>query len=487
MSGPGEHNVIVVGAGIAGLATAYYLQELARTAGARLACRLLESDQRLGGKILTDRPDGLIIEAGPDAFLTQKPWTYQLCQQLGLSGQLIGTNDRQRKTFIVRHGRLRELPEGILWMVPTQALPLLRSDLLSWRAKLRLGLELVAPKRTENGDESLAAFARRRFGREAFEHMLEPLMSGIYAGDAEQMSLKATFPRFIDLEQKYGSLIRGLMRQRQHAPPPANSPANPNDPRPTMFMTLQAGLVDLVDRLAARLDQVAIMTGSQVTGIRATAAGSATSGYTVQLLDGQSLDTDVVILATPAFVSAQVLAGLDRPLADKLRQIPYVSTATVSLAYRRSGFSHPLNGFGFVVPKVEQRQITACTWTSTKFPHRAPDDLVLLRCFVGRAGYEDVVWQDDPDLVQMCRDELRALMGIVEEPVLARVYRWERGMPQYLVGHLDWLEQLGQLLAAHPGLFLTGSAYRGIGLPDCVHAAAQTATQVLSYLKRDVG
>lgn len=478
-----ERKIIIVGAGITGLAVAYYLQEQARAAGAPIACILIESEARLGGKIVTDRTEGLVIEAGPDSFLTQKPWALELCKRLGLSKRLVGTNDRQRKTYIVRNGRLHELPEGIVLMVPTQAMPLLHSDLLSWGGKLRMGLDLVIPKRAGNGDESLADFARRRFGREAFEHMIEPLMSGIYAGDAEQMSIKATFPRFVELEQKYGSLIRGLMLQRQQAP---QLPKSSNHVRPTMFMTLQGGLAELVESLAAKLGEVELMTQSRVVGIRQTGGDSAQMpGFIVQLEDGMKLNADAVVLATPAFVSAKVLEGFDRHLADRLREIPYVSTATISLAYRRSTFSHPLDGFGFVVPTVEQRRLMACTWTSTKFPHRATDDLVLLRCFVGRAGYEEIVWRDDPDLVQICREELRDLMGIVAEPVLVRVYRWERGMPQYQVGHLDWLAQLDQLLSHHPGLFLSGSAYRGIGLPDCIHDASQTASKVMRYVMHE--
>jgi len=476
-----QKKVIIIGGGITGLAAAYALQELARKNQAPVSYTLIESQPRLGGKILTDTDHGFVIEGGPDSFISQKPWALDLCRQLGLKDRLTGTNREQTATYILHNGRLVNLPEGLMLLVPTRLRPLIATQLFSPLGKLRMGMDWIIPRSAETGDESLAGFVRRRLGREAVERLAEPLLAGIYAGDAEQMSLAATFPQFKELEQRHGSLIRGMLaRRRELLKRPSSGPVPAaGTPPTTMFMTLKGGLSELVTALVSKLDQNSLIIGTQAERIHWK---SGLSTFQVRMKDGTSLTADAVIAASPAFVAADLLAETDATLVRSLREIPYVSTATVSLAYRKDGFRHPLNGFGFVVPRREGRNIMACTWTSTKFPHRAPGDRVLLRCFVGGAGREDLAALSEKDLVNAVRDDLRAIMNITEEPVLSRVYRWEKANPQYPVGHLDRLAGLDDRLSRLPGLFLAGAAYRGVGVPDCIRQGNEAAEQTFKYL-----
>ena len=469
-------HVIVIGGGIAGLSTAYALQEQARLGGVPLACTLIEARKRLGGVIVTERVDDFVIEAGPDSLLTQKPWGLDLCQSLGISDRLIGTNDQQRRIYILWGGRLHTLPQGLMLIVPTRFGPLFRSQLLSWPGKLRMGLEYFLPPRPPDGDESLAGFVRRRLGREALEKIAEPLLAGIYAGSSDALSVLATFPRLRELERTYGGLIRGALAQRRAA-------SSGNPATTTMFMAPRGGMAEIVDVLSSRLDRVVTKLGQAVQRVVPHADGQAgPHGYAVHLDDATTLEADAVVFATPAYVTARLVEGFHPRLANALRAISYVSSATVSLAYRRRDVSHPLDGFGFLVGKHEGRRIMAATWTSTKFASRAPADAVLIRSFVGGAGHEDLVRLDDAALIQLVREELGAMLGITATPLLARVYRWERANPQYVVGHLERVDAMEQLLASYPGLFLTGSAYRGVGIPDCIHQGVLTAERIMAAL-----
>jgi oxygen-dependent protoporphyrinogen oxidase len=459
--------VIVVGGGISGLSTAYHLQESARARGVSLDCTIVEGTSRLGGKVVTHREAGFVLEGGPDCFLTQKPWALELCRKLGLSDRLIGTNEASRKVNILWKGKLHRLPEGVLLIIPTRLLPFALSPLFSPLAKLRMGLDLVIPPRRDPGDETVAAFVRRRLGGEALDKIAEPLMGGIHVSDPERQSLLATFPRFADIERKHGSLIRGILAGRR------SRPAN-GKPLPT-FMTLRGGLEELVTTLVGRLDGVRVLLGRRVVGLAPNSAGS----YHVRLDDGAEALADAVVLATPARIAADLVAGLDEGLADRLRAIRYVSTATVSLGYRRDTFPHPLDGFGFVIPSKERRRITACTWTSTKFDDRAPADGVLVRCFLGGPSDEAPALLPEAEMALLAREELRALMGIAVEPIITQVHRWRDGHPQYDVGHLDRLAEIDRLRTAHPGLYLCGSSYRGVGLPDCIHSGALVAEDIL--------
>jgi len=476
-----QKKVIIIGGGITGLAAAYSLQELSRKHRAPISFALIEGQSRLGGKILTDTENGFVIEGGPDSFISQKPWALDLCRQLGLTDRLTGTNRDQTATYILHNGRLVNLPEGVMLLVPTRIRPFLSTPLFSPLGKLRMGLDWIIPRKQTREDESLAEFVRRRLGQEAVERLAEPLLAGIYAGDAEQMSLAATFPQFLELEERYGSLIRGMLARRRergkHASPGQGPPTG--NSTTTMFMTLKGGLSELVETIVSKLDREALTIGMQAERIHWK---SGLSTYQVRLKDGTSLTADAVIATSPAYVTADLLSETDATLVRMLREIPYVSTATVSLAYRKDSFRHPLNGFGFVAPRREGRSIMACTWTSTKFPHRAPGDRVLLRCFAGGARRENIVSLPEMELVDRVREDLREIMGVTEEPILSRVYRWEKANPQYPVGHLDRLAEIDDRLTRLPGLYFAGAAYRGVGVPDCIRQGTEAAERAFNFI-----
>jgi len=467
-------HVLIVGGGISGLATAYYLQQQAHAAGLPLRYTVLESSASPGGKIATERVDGFVIEGGPDSFLAQKPWAEDLCRELGLAGELIGTNDAQRAVFILRRGRLVPLPQGMNLIVPTRLKPFLRSPLLSWPGKLRMALEPLVPARSEEADESVGSFVRRRFGREAMEVLAEPLMCGIHAGVPEELSLEATFARFRDMERKYGSLTRGM---RRSAPQSMSAPASAPSPPRSAFLSLRGGVGRLIEVLVP-----ALTDGHVEAGVAVAAIDRDAQGYRVRSSTGSIYRADAVVLATPAYVSARIVRDLVPSLADSLDRIRYVSSGTVSLAFRREAVRHPLNGFGFVVPRGERRRIFGCTWNSSKLAGRAPEGHVLLRAFVGGAGREEILDLPDEELVAVVRAELEQIMGLDAEPLLTRVYRWHKANPQYQVGHLDRVREMHALAEHEGGLFLTGSALEGVGIPDCVRQAQATATKILATL-----
>lgn len=453
--------VAVVGGGITGLAAAY---GLAQAEGLRAGeVTLYEEAPRLGGKILTERMDGFLLEAGPDSFLTSKPEAVALSRALGLGEELVGTG-RDRTVYVLSRGRLHPLPEGLALVAPTRVLPFLRSRLFTLPEKARIGAELFLPPRTSDGDESLGAFVRRRLGQAALDRIAAPLLAGIYAGDAEQLSLEATFPLLRDLERRHGSVIAGMLARRRVAPGA--------DGRLPLFATLRGGLDRLVDRLGAALEGVEVRTEAGVGAIAREG-----SGYLLDLTTGERARSDAVILATPAFVTASLLQPLAPEAASLLRQIPYASTATVSLAFRE-GDLPPLRGHGFVVARGEGRRITACTWASAKWPDRAPPGFALLRAYVGSAGDAAVLEQSDEEILRVVGEELYAAMGITASPVLRRIVRWPASMPQYTVGHLERLAAAEAALARLPRLFLAGAAYRGIGLPDCIRQGLAAAAAV---------
>ncbi len=460
--------VVIVGGGIAGLAAAYRLIQAAPD----VAITLVESDSRLGGKIVTDRTDGFVIEGGPDTFLSYKPRGLGLCRELGLEDRLHGTNERIRRTYVVRGDQLYDLPEGLTGLIPSRFGPMVRTGLISPFGKLRMGLDYLIPPRSVNGDESLAAFVERRLGRELYDRLIEPLMSGIYAGDGEQLSLAATFPQLRQTELEHGGLIKGMLAAKNKAPaPPAGAE------KLSAFLTPTTGLAEIVEVLEQRLNGIDLRLGARVARVEA-----ASSGYIVQLASGETTHADAVIFATPAFIAADLIADLDSSLATALRGIPYVSTATVSVAYPLSDIPRPLDGYGYVIPRAENRPILACTWTSTKFPHRAPEGFGLIRAFVGRAGQEGALDGTDDDLLKLVRDELRRTLRITAPPMLHRIFRWPKAMPQYTLGHLDRLAVIDGRLAAHPGLYAAGNAYRGIGIPDCIASGEQAADKASAFI-----
>jgi len=471
--------VAIVGGGIAGLAAAFALLERSVEAGVPIACTVLESSLSWGGKIVTHRVGDLVTEAGPDSFLSQKPAGLQLIDKLGLTDQLIDTNKTATKACVYSRGRLRELPEGLVLISPGQVGPFLRSGLLSPAGLLRMGMDMVLPASRSAEDESLASFFRRRFGRQAFERMMEPLMAGIYAGDAEQLSIKATFPKFPELERKHGSVIRGMLSTKADT-----AGLQRVERKRTMFVSLKNGLEDLIAALYRSLTDrgLTLRSGTAVESLRVRSHELGRWTYDVMLSGGGALSVDGLILATPAFVSAELLRPLTPIAGGLLERIPYASTATVAMAYPAAVVGQSVHGFGFVVPRVEQRDLIAATWTSLKWPHRAPADQVLVRCYLGGVGREAVLELDDPSLVARVRAELQRICGLVAEPIYVEVNRWVNAMPQYVLGHLERLDEIERALSRFGGLVLTGSAYRGVGIPDCIRDASMAADRVVRYL-----
>ena len=460
--------LVVVGGGITGLAAAYRALELARERGIALELTLVEARDRLGGTIGTERTGGFLVEAGPDSFLSEKPWALDLCRRLGVEDRLARTDDRYRKVFVWRAGRLEPLPDGFQLLAPTRLAPLLSSRLFSWPGKLRMALDLVLPRGIAD-DESLGSFVRRRLGREALERVAQPLVAGIYTADPDDLSLSATMPRFAELEKRERSIILGLWRANRQAPQAGTSGA-----RWSLFVTLEDGMEALVTTLAGRLPPGAVLLKHRVAGLEHRG-----DRWRVATAEGGALDADGVVVATEAYAAARMLRYVDPTLATLLAEIPYASSATVTLGYRRADVTHPLDGFGFVVPRTEGRALLACTFSSVKYPGRAPEGGVLLRSFVGGALNEAVLELDDAALVMRAHDELRQAMGITAEPVLTRVFRWPKAMPQYHVGHLARVETIERRVAALHGVDLAGSAYRGVGIADCVRSGEAAAERAL--------
>jgi oxygen-dependent protoporphyrinogen oxidase len=477
-------SVIIVGGGISGLSTAFALLEQAAVAEVALTCTILDAAPVWGGKILTHRVGQLVMEAGPDSFLSQKPWAMELCRRLGLADQLINTNPVEKKASVLYGGQLHELPEGLVTFIPTQLGPFFRSGLLSWMDLARMGCDVWIPPRRSADDESLAAFFRRRFGRHACERVMEPLMAGIYAGDAEQMSLRATFPRFYELEQEHGSVIRGMMAARRMRARQASDGRSTH----TMFVTLRNGLGDLVTVLASRIQMAGgiLKAGVQAEALRVRSHQAGRWMYDVICSDGTALSAEALVLATPAYVTAELVRPLTPLAAGLMEMIPYASTATISLVYSADAVGNRLQGFGFVVPRMEGRDLIAATWTSLKWPHRASPQEVSVRCYLGGVGREAILQRGDEALARCVREELASIVGLQATPRYVEVNRWHRAMPQYTLGHLDRLAQLETALSRFGGLAVTGAAFRGVGIPDCIRDGTETAAQTLRYLQTAV-
>ena len=460
----------ILGGGIAGLAAAHRAVELARERGRALDLTLLEGSDRLGGNIRTEQRDGFIVECGADSFISEKPWALALCGRLGLEPRLLRTDDRFRSAFVVHRGRLHALPEGFQLMAPTRLAPLLASPLFSWRGKARMALDLVLP-RGGDPDESLGAFVRRRLGREALERVAQPLIGGIYTADPDSLSLAATMPRFLEMERRDRSVILGMRRAGRAAPAAAHGVSGA---RWSLFVTLADGMEGLVHALAARLPPGAVRLKERVAVMERRG-----EAWRLATAEGGAVEADAVVLATESHQSARLLRPLDPGLAHLLEGIPYASSATVTLAYRRADVGHPLNGFGFVVPHSEGRPIIACSFSSVKYPGRAPEGAALLRVFLGGALNEAVLEAEDEALAVTARDQLAELIAARGEPLFTRVSRHVKAMPQYQVGHLARVEAIESATHRHPRLALAGGAYRGVGISDCVRSGEAVAEALM--------
>lgn len=473
-----QDRVVIVGAGLSGLTAAHRLAERASAFRRPLEVIVLEAKDRVGGTIGTHRIDGFTIESGPDSFITNKPWGVDLCRSLGLADQLVGTDPQNRRSFVVRQGRLLPVPEGFVLMAPNRLGPIITTPVLSLRGKLRMLMDLVLPRKDEDdqNDESLAAFVKRRLGREALDRLVQPLVGGIYTADPAELSMKATLPQFLTMEREHGSLIRAALHQAREA---RSAERSASGARYGLFVTLSDGMDRLPRTLAASLPAGTVRT---MTSVRRISRPDPVSPWLVELLDGPPIEAGAVVLATEAHASARLLDAYDPDLALRLRAIPYASSAIVNIAYRRDQVAHPLDGFGAVVPAVEERAILAVSFLSVKFPHRAPAGTVLMRAFLGGATQPDLYDQSDDALIAIVREELGSLLGASGEPVLVEVARHPRAMPQYTLGHLDRVAAIRRQLARHPRLIMTGIAFDGVGIPDCIRAAQGAADAALSAL-----
>jgi oxygen-dependent protoporphyrinogen oxidase len=456
-----SYDAVIIGGGIAGLSVAYELQLR------QVRFVLFDRAARAGGVILSEEIDGFTVDAGPDALLVQKRDGIRLCEELGLGPALVPTKP-PRLAYIQRGGQLHPLPSSSVLGIPTQVRPFAATRLFSLPAKLRMAAELFVPRRRDDADESIGGFVTRRFGSEATTYLAEPLLAGIHAGDVNRLSIRALFPRFVDAERTYGSLLRAF----RAAPRTSSSDG--------AFRSLPGGLSQMIRALTLRLPSGSIRLN---TGVRRLAAGHPPQPFIVETDTGASFTSRTVILATPAFVTGALMRDVDAELARICDEIPYASTATVILGFRREDIAHALNGSGFVVPRAERSGILAGSWMSSKWPHRAPDGQTLIRTFVGGARDPRALEETDQELVRRSLAALTPLIGVRGQPLLTRVYRWDRSTAQHEVGHAARIEAIDRGLARRPGVFITGSGFRGIGIPDCIADGRATAKQVADYLR----
>jgi protoporphyrinogen/coproporphyrinogen III oxidase len=447
-----SNKALIIGGGISGLSAAYYLSK----AGIRPT--LLERKPRVGGVIHTSVQQGCVLEEGPDGFMAAKPWAMNLIRELGLADQVIGSNDHSRITYIVKNGKLVPMPEGLQMMVPTKFLPLVETQLLSWSAKIRMGMEIFRQPRGPQPDRSVYEFLLDHYGEESIDYLAEPLLAGVYGGDPREMSVNSVLARFVDLEAKYGSLTRGALA----AP-------RPQTPGSSFLQTLQGGLGQLIGALRPSADVVQ----AEVESIENTGAGFRLRA------GGEWLEAEHVVVATPACDAAPLLHPLQPELASLLAGIPYTTSITLALGYCKNTFDRPLIGHGFLVPKKERKTIFGCTWVGNKFDHRVPANMVVLRCFLGG---EAMPLTDDA-LVDAARDDLHSIMGLEADPVFHNIARWPNAMAQYTVGHEQRVARIEELVRRIPGLYLAGNAYHGIGIPDCVRMGQEAAAKIISEYK----
>jgi protoporphyrinogen/coproporphyrinogen III oxidase len=457
--------IAIIGGGISGLTAAFTLEEQ-RRAGA-VEYTLYESSPRLGGVLRTEHIHGCIVEAGPDSFITEKPWAADLCRTLGLGDQLIGSNDADRKTYILVRGQLIPLPDGLMFMVPTKILPTGLSPLFSWTTKLRMARELLHPPRAAESDESVASLIERHYGKEMVDRLADPLLSGVYGGEAASLSARAVLARFAEMERTHGSLGRAMLAARK------KRPAGPRKPAPPLFTSLKNGMQYLAETVVSRLTPGSLLTNAAVQAIQREA------GSWVVSAGLQSDQFDSIVIALPAPAAAQVLRIASPELSGELAAIQYSSSITVGLGYDRHVRETLPPGFGFLVPRSEGKRLLAATFVHNKFPHRAPEDRALLRCFFAGRNAESVWTLGDDQIIGIVRNELQQILDLRAKPLFARVYKWKSAMAQYGVGHLERLDRIEHLRQQLLGLALAGNAYRGIGVPDCVRSGREAAAELV--------
>jgi len=470
--------VAVIGGGLTGLAAAHRLMELSAERGAPFDITLYEAGPKLGGLVGTVERDGYLIDVGADSFITNKPGAIGLCRRLGLESQLQPTESRYRGALVLHNGRPQPVPEGFQLLSPSALWPVLQSPILSPAGKMRLAWEYFVPPRREAIDESLASFVRRRFGDEVLDRLVQPLVGGIYTSDPEKLSLAATMPRFLDMERKYGSLIRA---SRAASAPGTDEDRTSSGARYGLFTGLRGGMQELVDALVSRISAACkIETNTEVASIESVTEASSRVTYQLQFPDSRKVDADAILITLPTHRAGDLLDGFDAALASSLRTIEYASSIIVVSGHRLSEVAHPLVAFGLVVPHIERRRILAVSFSSRKFPNRAPEGRVLLRTFVGGAMQPELCDLDDAAVRQLVLEELRDMLGVTGQPDFLEIYRYPRSMPQYFVGHLERVAEIERLTNAHSRFALAGNPYRGVGVPDAIASAEAAAERILA-------
>ncbi|MBV9573728.1 MAG: protoporphyrinogen oxidase [Acidobacteriales bacterium] len=459
--------IAIVGGGISGLSAAFSLEQRRRR-GEALEYTLFESGDRLGGVIRSERVDGCLVEAGPDSFLTEKPWAADLCRQLGISDQLVGSNDALRKTYILLNGKLVPMPDGLMFMVPTRILPVIMSPLFSWTTKLRMAREWFSRPRAGADDESVASFIERHYGREMVRRLADPLLYGVYGGEATELSVRAVLGRWVDIERTHGSLGRAMVASRRKTAHAAY--------KRSLFTSLKDGMQGIVEALASRLPVSSVSLKKPVDAIQRF-----DDGWKVLAASG-AYHFDALIAAVPAHVAGSLLEAADTALARELREIRGSSSVTVTMGFDSATRSVLPRGFGFLVPRGEGKRVVACTFVHDKFPGRTANEYALLRCFLGGTRDPGTLDISGEEILRVVCDELRQVLGVMAEPRFVRIYRYKNAMAQYGVGHLDKIERIGRLALQLPGLALAGNGYHGIGVPDCIRSGQQAADRVCAGL-----
>jgi oxygen-dependent protoporphyrinogen oxidase len=474
--------VIIIGSGMTGLAAAYKVKRAAQAEGVDVGFTLVEKDDRIGGKIATEMVDGFVVDGGPDSFLTEKPALHRVAEHLGMGDSKLPSDETRKKTWILAKGKLHEMPDGVMMFAPTKFVPFATTGLFTAAGKARMAMDLVIPKKHvpegELNDETLESFVVRRMGRECLDRLAEPLVGGVHASDPAVMSLAATFPRLLEMEQKYGSLMLGFLDARKKVEEMRKKyPPEPGKPKRTFFSSFKGGMQQLTDAMADAAGR-----DDMIIGVAATALAQSGDGWTVTLADGRVLDADAVVIATEGWAARKLVADVAPAAAAALADIPHSSSATVSLGFDTEDMGFDLDAFGVLCPQAEKRSLMAATYSSTKWPGRAPEGKTLMRGFVGGPHNQEIVDKSDDELVAIVTQELREILGLTAEPMFSRVFRWKGGMPQYTLGHLDRVAAIQSEMETIPGLALAGGSYTGVGLPNCAESGEAAVTKVLGDL-----
>jgi oxygen-dependent protoporphyrinogen oxidase len=466
--------IAIIGGGISGLSAAYYLEQ-ERAKGAPVEYSLFEASDRLGGVMFSDKIGDCVVEGGPDSFLTEKPWANQLCAELGIANDLIGSNDSQRVTYILVKGRLVPMPDGLMFMVPTKLIPTALTSLFSWSTKFKMLGELLHPPQPVHKDETVAQMVERHFGAEVVDRLADPLLSGVYGGTASSLSVRAVLPKFVEMEENYGSLCRAMLAGRKKLA--AMQKAKGYAPKP-LFSSLKGGMQQMIDAIVARLTPQSLRTSTAISQLSQKDGGW-------ELITPRGPEQfDAVIFATPARIASTMLANVNAQLSEDLGKVEYSSSITVTLGYMRDELKSCPPGFGFLVPRSEGTRMLATTFVHTKFPFRAPDNKALVRCFLGGASDQSVMRLSDEEVIAVVRKELQQITGLKAEPWFVKVYRWDRAMAQYTPGHLERIERIGETLKTMQNLSIAGNFYKGIGVPDCIRTGKEAA-QHMAALARE--